>query len=265
MKEKDKVEVKDLKVYPVKIDQEKLNVVDKYPLLPIPFFLVLLGRVKAGKSTLLNSLTLSPRFYGDDFQVKILISPTLEDPAMTHIKEHFDFVFSEYSESLLEEILEMVENDQNENRYLLVLDDAITSNFRQAKNGKVDAFSSLITRYRHTTNQKSGKEGMLSIILTLQYFKYLTPITRTMAMGLIICGELSDTELKKISEAYDFFGGNSKKFLELYRKCRVEPYDFCFLNVDSMEMRRNFDEVVWSKSDQNKITDEKTDKENEKK
>ena len=265
MKEKDKVEVKDLKVYPVKIDQEKLNVVEKYPLLPIPFFLVLLGRVKAGKSTLLNSLTLSPRFYGDDFQVKILISPTLEDPAMTHIKEHFDFVFSEYSESLLEEILEMVENDQNENRYLLVLDDAITSNFRQSKSGKVDAFSSLITRYRHTTNQKSGKEGMLSIILTLQYFKYLTPITRTMAMGLIICGELSDSELKKISEAYDFFGGNSKKFLELYRKCRVEPYDFCFLNVDSMEMRRNFEEVVWSKDDQKKITDEKTDKENEKK
>ena len=262
---KEKVEVKDLKVYPVKIDQEKLNVVDKYPLLPIPFFLVLLGRVKAGKSTLLNSLTLSPRFYGDDFQVKILISPTLEDPAMTHIKEHFDFVFSEYSESLLEEILEMVENDQNENRYLLVLDDAITSNFRQSKSGKVDAFSSLITRYRHTTNQKSGKEGMLSIILTLQYFKYLTPITRTMAMGLIICGELSDSELKKISEAYDFFGGNSKRFLELYRKCRVEPYDFCFLNVDSMEMRRNFDEVVWSKDDQKKITDEKTDNKNEKK
>ena len=70
-----------------------------------------------------------------------------------------------------------------------------------------------------------------------------------MAMGLIICGELSDQELKKISEAYDFFGGNSKKFLQLYRKCRIEPYDFCFLNVDSMEMRRNFDQIVWSKSD----------------
>ena len=242
-------ETKDLRVYPVKIDTEKLNVIDKYPLLPIPFFLVLLGRVKAGKSTLLNSLTLSPRFYGNDFQVKILISPTLDDPAMTHIKEHFDFVFDEYSEALLEEIIEMIENDENENRYLLVLDDAITSNFRQTKSGKIDAFSSLITRYRHTTNHKRGKEGMLSIILTLQYFKYLTPITRTMAMGLIIMGELSDIELRKISEAYDFFGGNSKKFLELYRECRKEPYDFCFLNVDTMEMRRNFDTIVWSRED----------------
>ncbi len=269
MKENEKkVENRDLRVYPVKIDESKLNVVKKYPLLPIPFFMVLLGRVKAGKSTLLNSLCLSPRFYGDDFQVKILISPTLEDPAMIHIKEHFDFVFDEYSETLLDEIIDMVENDQNDNRYLLVLDDAITSNFVQTKSGKIDAFSSLITRYRHTTNHKTGKEGMLSIILTLQYFKYLTPITRTMAMGLVICGELSDAELKKISEAYDFFGGNSKKFMELYRQCRIEPYDFCFLNVDSMEMRRNFDAVVWSKDDakpQLETITEEPEKENEKK
>ena len=133
---------------------------------------------------------------------------------------------------------------------LLVLDDAITTSFKQSKNGKVDAFSSLVTRYRHISNLHSGKESRLSIILTLQYFKFLTPITRTMAMGLCICGELSDLELKKISESYDFFGGNSKRFLELYKKTKREPFDFCFLNVDSMEMRRNFDEIVYSKKDE---------------
>ena len=57
-------------------------------------------------------------------------------------------------------------------------------------------------------------------------------------------------ELKKISESYDFFGGNSKNFLELYKKTKREPFDFCFLNVDSMEMRRNFDEIVYSKKDE---------------
>jgi GTPase SAR1 family protein len=240
----------DLTVYPVVIDEDKLNVKDKYPLLPIPFFMTVLGRVKAGKSTLLNSLCLSPRFYGDDFNIRILISPTAKgDPAMAHMVEHFEFVFDSYSDALLHEIIEMIENDEHENRYLLVLDDAITSNFKQSKNGKVDEFSALVTKYRHITNQKTGKEGMLSIILTLQYFKFMSVITRTMSMGLIICGELSDSELKKISEAYDFFGGNSKKFLELYRKCRQDPYDFCFLNVDAMEMRRNFDEIVWSRED----------------
>lgn len=238
----------DLTVYPVVIDEDKLNVKDKYPLLPIPFFMTVLGRVKAGKSTLLNSLCLSPRFYGDDFNIRILISPTAKgDPAMAHMVEHFEFVFDSYSDSLLAEIIEMIENDEHENRYLLVLDDAITSNFKQSKNGKVDEFSALVTKYRHITNQKTGKEGMLSIILTLQYFKFMSVITRTMSMGLIICGELSDSELKKISEAYDFFGGNSKRFLELYRKCRRDPFDFCFLNVDAMEMRRNFGEIVYSR------------------
>jgi len=241
---------KDLTVYPVKIDDENMDIVDKYPLPPIPFFLVILGRVKAGKSNLLNNLTLSPRFYGNDFQIKILISPTLHDPINKNMVEQFDFVFEEYSEPLLNEIIDMIENDENDNRYLLVLDDAITTSFKQSKNGKVDAFSSLVTRYRHISNLHSGKESRLSIILTLQYFKFLTPITRTMAMGLCICGELSDLELKKISESYDFFGGNSKRFLELYKKTKREPFDFCFLNVDSMEMRRNFDEIVYSKKDE---------------
>jgi len=251
----------DLSVYPVVIDEDKLNVKDKYPLLPVPFFMTVLGRVKAGKSTLLNSLCLSPRFYGDDFNIRILISPTAKgDPAMAHMVEHFEFVFDSYSDALLSEIIDMIENDEHENRCLLVLDDAITSNFKQSKNGKVDDFSALVTKYRHITNQKTGKEGMLSIILTLQYFKFMSVITRTMSMGLIICGELSDSELRKISEAYDFFGGNSKKFLELYRKCRRDPYDFCFLNVDAMEMRRNFDEIVWSRND-DRMTDNKSDEE----
>ena len=242
----------DLKVYPVKIDEGHLNVVDKYPLPPIPFFMTILGRVKAGKSTILNSLTLSPRFYGDDFQVKILISPTAHsDPAMAHIVEHFQFVFTEYSEALLDEIVDLVEQDENGDRYLLVLDDAITSNFRQNKNGKTDAFSALATKYRHVKNMYTQAEGMLSIILTLQYFKFLSPITRTMSMGVIIAGEMSESELKKIAEAYDFMApeGNTKKWLENYKKCKREPYDFCFMNVDSMEMRRNFDEIVWSKKD----------------
>ena len=129
------------------------------------------------------------------------------------------------------------------------MDDCITSNFKQNKSGKVDGFSSLVTRYRHIKNNNTGKEGQLSIILTLQYFKFMSPITRTMCMGLIIAGQMSDTELRKIAEAYDFMGenGSSKSFIELYKKCKKEPFDFCFINVDSLEMRRNFDELVHSK------------------
>jgi len=240
----------DLAIYPVKIDETNLNVVNKYPLLPIPFFLTIIGRVKAGKSTLLNSLTLSPRFYGDDFQIKILISPTAHsDPAMKHIIDHFQYVFDEYSETLLDTIVEMIENDEEDNRYLLVLDDAITSGFRQGKTGKIDEFSSLATKYRHIKNNHTGKEGMLSIILTLQYYKFLTPITRTMSMGVIIAGEMSERELRKIAGEFDFLApnGSEKLFLENYKKCKREPFDICFLNVNDLEMRRNFDDVIFKK------------------
>jgi hypothetical protein len=73
-------------------------------------------------------------------------------------------------------------------------------------------------------------------------------------MGVIIAGEMSENELRKIAEAYDFMApeGNTRKWLENYKKCKREPYDFCFMNVDSMEMRRNFDEIIWSKKDDNK-------------
>ena len=37
---------RDLSVYPVKIDESNMDIVDKF-ILPIPFFLVILGRVKA--------------------------------------------------------------------------------------------------------------------------------------------------------------------------------------------------------------------------
>ena len=245
------MKTKDLTIYPVKIDETNLNTVEKYPLLKIPFFMVILGRVAAGKSTLLNSLTLSPRFYGNDFQIKILISPTARsDPAMLHIIEHFQYVFEEYSEALLDEIVSMVENDEEPNRYLLVMDDAITGQFKQSKSGKVDAFSSLVTKYRHIKNNASGQEGMLSIILTLQYFKFLSVITRTMASGIVIAGQFPESELNKIAEAYDFLapGGSRKMFLENYKKCRQNPYDICFLNVNSLEMRRNFDdEIIYSR------------------
>ena len=78
-----------------------------------------------------------------------------------------------------------------------------------------------------------------------------------MSMGVVVAGEMSESELKKISEAYDFMApnGNTKAWLENYRKCKKEPFDICFMNVNDLETRRNFDEIVWSKKQdrENKI------------
>ena len=49
---------------------------------------------------------------GDLYDIRILISATaLNDVQMKYMCEEFDYIFEDYSEALLEEILEMIEND----------------------------------------------------------------------------------------------------------------------------------------------------------
>lgn len=239
---------RDLKIYPLKIEGDKLNVVEKYPLAQIPALIGVVGRVRAGKTLLVNSLFLSKRFYGDDFQVKILISPTAKnDPQNKHLLEEFDFVFDEYSEDLMRELVNMIEEDITENKYVIVLDDVI-GEVTQKKSGKVDYISSLATRFRHVGNEESG-EGKLSICIVTQYFKYFTPILRNNMSALYIMGKFPEPELKKIADAYSFFGGTEKEFLELYKKSRKQKYDFLFLNIKDMIAMRNHDEIIWKDSD----------------
>lgn len=238
---------RDLKIYPLKIEGDKMNVVEKKPLAQVPFLIGVLGRVKAGKTLLVNSLFLSPRFYADDFQVKILISPTARnDPQNKHLIEEFDFIFEEYSEELMKELINMIEEDVTDNRYVIVLDDVI-GEVKQSKH-KVDYITSLATRYRHVGNEESG-EGKLSLCIVSQYFKYFSPILRNNMSALYIMGKFPEQELKKIADAYSFFGGSEKEFLELYKKSRKEKYDFLFLNIADMLAMRNHDEIIWKDSD----------------
>tara|TARA_R110002124_G_scaffold287333_1_gene473164 strand:+ start:5398 stop:6150 length:753 start_codon:yes stop_codon:yes gene_type:complete len=239
---------RDLKIYPLKIEGDKMNVIEKKPLAQVPFLIGVLGRVKAGKTLLVNSLFLSNRFYADDFQVKILISPTARnDPQNKHLIEEFDFVFDEYSEALLKELVEMIEDDVTENKYVIVLDDVIGA-MTQKKNGKVDYITSLATKYRHIGNEESG-EGKLSLCIVSQYFKYFTPILRNNMSALYIMGKFPEPELKKIADAYSFFGGSEKEFIELYKKARKTKYDFLFLNIADMLAMRSHEEIIWKDSD----------------
>ena len=159
----------DLNVYSIDYDDSKLNQGEtKYPLSSPVHFHLIIGRVKSGKSVLLNNLYLSERFFGNDFKVKILISSTAYNDAVNkYMLEDFDYVFSEYSSELLDEILHMIENDEGEGRFLLLLDDIIDSSaMRRGATAKIDG---LISRYRHIGNGEV--EGKLTIAMATQYFK----------------------------------------------------------------------------------------------
>jgi len=242
---------RDLNVYPINIDEDKLGEDDdRYPLPNKVHFNVFLGSIRSGKSTLLNSMYLSPRFMGGDmYDVRILISATaLNDVQMKYMCEEFDYIFEDYSEALLEEILEMIENDTIDRSYLLVIDDAMSeSGITQKKAGKSDKFTQLITRYRHVGSKVLGTEGRLAICVCLQFFKYLTPALRNQIQGLFLMGSFPEAELNKIAESYSFMGGSKKAFVELFNRSKVGEYDFTYINVPRLQMWRNFTELLYDK------------------
>ena len=55
---------------------------------------------------------LSERFFKNDFKTRILISTTAYNDAVNqHMLDEFDFVFTEYSESLLLRLFEITNNN----------------------------------------------------------------------------------------------------------------------------------------------------------
>lgn len=238
----------DFKIYPVQFDEDKLGEKAEKPIIPnLVHFNIFLGKIRSGKTVCLQNLYLSKRFYGDDFDIKILISPSAHNDVMLkHMVDNFTYVFDSYSEDLLEEILEMIYNDDTDARYLLVLDDIMgDSNFVMKRAGKQDLFSSMITKFRHIGSRNNNSEGRLSIALTCQRYKFLNQTLRQNAQGLFIMGSFPEAELKKISEDYSFIGGSEKEFLDIFQRSRKEPFDFLYINVPRLEAYRNFEELLY--------------------
>ena len=238
----------DYTIYPLKVDDDKLGEEEKDIIPNLVHFNVMLGKIRSGKSVLLQNLYLSNRFYGDEYQIKILISPSVHnDVQMKHMVENFDYVFDEYSEDLLEHILDMIKMDEEDNRYLLVMDDIMgDKGFIMKKQGKQDAFSRMITKYRHIGSETLGTEGRLAICLTCQLYKFLTNTIRQNIQGFHIMGSFPESELKKVAEDYSFIGGSQKEFLDIFKRSRKDPFDFLYINIPRLEAYRNYDELLWS-------------------
>ena len=238
----------DFNIYPVMHDTEKLGESCNKPIIPnLVHFNVFLGKIRSGKTVLLQNLYLSDRFYGKDFDIKILISPSAHnDTMLAHMVKHFTFVFDSYSETLLQEILDMITSDETNSRYLLVLDDIMGDRaFEMKRSGKQDLFSSMITKFRHIGCSNTGTEGKLSIALTCQRYKFLNQTIRQNAQGLFIMGSFPEAEMKKISEDYSFIGGSEKEFLDIFSRSRKDPWDFLYINVPKLEAWRSFKELLY--------------------
>jgi len=241
-------EREDLTIYPINIDDSKLNNGgdgNNYPLNNPVHLHLICGRVKSGKSLLMNNLYLSSRFFGNEYKTKILISTTAHNDAVNKFMlEDFDFIFTDYSDDLLNEILEIIKDDDGDGRFLIIFDDIINSSQSFKRTGKTDLLTQIITTYRHIGNGEF--EGKLAIAIAVQYFKHLSPIARNNCSGYYIMGHFPESEIKKMSENLSIFGRDDKGFREIYSKSRQKPYDFLYLSVEHMEARRNHEELLWS-------------------
>mgnify|MGYP003630846493 FL=1 len=264
IEEKKKLEpVNNYKILPLKnLKKEEVGEED-FDILPnVPFLAYCIGAVKSGKSLFMANLFFNPNFpYKNTFDVKILISNTAyNDKIMKPIIEQFDFVFTDYNDALLEEIISMVETDDSDCKYLLVLEDIIGNVNVKRMGGSIDALTGLTTKYRHIGNE--DKEGKLSIFIISQYFKYLNSIQRLNASAYFLMGNSPEVELKKMSQEMSVFGGSEKEFVNIYNQSKQEPFDFCFLNIQDLTARRNFEEnPIWS-AHEKKSGEEKKEREN---
>jgi len=256
--------VNNYKILPLKnLKKEEVGEED-FDILPnVPFLAYCIGAVKSGKSLFMANLFFNPNFpYKNTFDVKILISNTAyNDKIMKPIIEQFDFVFTDYNDALLEEIISMVETDDSDCKYLLVLEDIIGNVNVKRMGGSIDALTGLTTKYRHIGNE--DKEGKLSIFIISQYFKYLNSIQRLNASAYFLMGNSPEVELKKMSQEMSVFGGSEKEFVNIYNQSKQEPFDFCFLNIQDLTARRNFEENPKWSAHEKKTGEEKKKGENE--
>ena len=261
MSKKEEYNPKNFKILPLKsLDKNEVGEVDFDVLPNVPFLAYVIGAVKSGKSLFMANLFFNPNFpYKDTFDIKILISNTAyNDKIMKPILEQFDFVFTDYSDSLLEEIIQMVEDDDSESKYLLVLEDIIGNVNVKRAGSSIDALTGLTTKYRHIGNE--DQEGKISICIISQYFKYLNAIQRINASAYFLMGNSPEIELKKMSQELSVFGGSEKEFIEIYKKSKQEPFDFCFLNIQDLTARRNFEEKeIWNTSMNKKGDNDESD------
>ena len=256
---------KNFQILPLKkLDKEEVGEVD-FDILPnAPFLAYVIGAVKSGKSLFMANLFFNPNFpYKELFDVKILISNTAyNDKIMKPILEQFDFVFTDYNDSLLEEIIQMVEDDDSNAKYLLVLEDIIGNVNVKRAGSSIDALTGLTTKYRHIGNE--NQEGKISICIISQYFKYLNAIQRINASAYFLMGNSPEIELKKMSQELSVFGGSEKEFINIYKESKKEPFDFCFLNIQDLTARRNFEEeTLWDTEKKKKAENPESESESQ--
>jgi len=208
------------------------------------------GNVGSGKTSTVVSLLTShptkknptiPKFLYRFYDHVYIISPSMKTLPLSKLRISDDRLFSKYSDSVLEEIIETEQDSENLNN-MIWMDDCI----RDLTKSKI-LCKTILNRRHCTQNDELENQSGLTIFISSQKYNGLPLIHRTNMSHFILFATKNQKELNAIREELmgDLNADQQKKVLKL---AWSEPYSFLF--IDGTKPRddryyKNFDKIVF--------------------
>ena len=198
----------------------------KPPLLPSMSCLIC-GSPASGKTSLITSFLLSkkPRYYYKFFDSVDIISGSSQTMSLDDFGLPPENIHTEYSEEILENIIEKLRKQENGNS-LIWLDDVINDLSPADK-----VLNKAILNRRHITQNHDDKtRAELSIWISTQKYNRLALRYRANITCFIIFPTSNHSELRNIKE--ELLGDLTKEQQDaVLDVCFSEPYSFLFINT----------------------------------
>lgn len=238
---------KDLKIHKVEIDENLFNSVDLEPFI-FPSLSVFVGSVAAGKTTTLyNLIKITDEIFNGNV---ILISPTIKnDPILMKMVDEEMIIeyFEEYSNESMKKILNVIKEEEANEKYLIVMDDILSmtprNNTREAR-----WWNSFISTYRHGGGICG--EGQISLMFFTQYYKDMGVVIRSNMSYMGLLGVHSEKHIKSYAEELSApCNGTEEGFYDCYKKAKCGKFDFLFLDFRKLRAFRNLDEKLYDRDE----------------
>jgi len=246
--------VPEINILPVKEPdnyvQPKVKV---HPNIPNPYnqeLLLVIGSIRAGKSTLIANLLHQKALWGDIFGDNVtIISNTIRNCATSrfNLERWEDNCYELYEDSIITNLMKSQEEKKktgNDTGFCLLLDDICGSISASSNSKKGRAIVDFSTRFRHYTTRGNP----VCIILSNQKFNDISTIMRVNTTGVFISGAIRNKkELQSLHDEYADSVGGSEKWEEYIRRNQEKPYSWLYLRLSKSpcEVYLNFKERLY--------------------
>jgi hypothetical protein len=198
--------------------------------------IIIIGKVKSGKSVLLQNLLLNPNFFHGLFDTTHIISTSIESDISSRflLEEPNVLIHTSYNDGIIDDIISsQSEHQRKDQPQISVIADDILGQV-----GRNSNLFNFFARYRHY-NVK-----LLAVLS--QTYKGLPPVVRSNATNCIVMWNIwSDVELAKIDEDLSSFCGGDGNFTKLYKKyVQRVPYSFLYLNYEQNKVYFKFEKIL---------------------